>query len=262
MNANIMATAGARLGMPFSVWPATDQSAWTAAFETKRPVPGQPSGARLRGPTKLLLATCYARWLLWLSQNDVIALAHTPGARATEDRVIDYLHDLHGEVCVRTLLNYACGLRRSLELMAPEQDMAWFIPLVKNVKGYVNETPAKRRPFVPSDQLFAFGLEIMDAASIRSTLPLHARAEAFRNGLAIAFLAARPLRLKNMVELEIAVHFIECQGGYRVELPPDRTKNRRWLAFPMPVKLTRYIRAYLADYRPALAGNLSNRFQS
>lgn len=253
MRPRTKANPGVRLGMAFDAWPAADQVAWNSAFEVRRPMPGRPSGARMREPSKLAIATCYARWLVWLTKNDAAALKEGPGARATEDRVIDYLHDLYDEISIIALFGYACRLKRALQLMAPDGDWSWFTPLLKYIHSEVGETPLAARPFVPADQLSAFGIELMKRASGGTALGARAQAEMFRNGLIIAFLAARPLRIKNMVQLEIGKHFIETEGGYQIKLSPSDMKTKAWVAFSMPDALAPYIRRYLHEYRPVLA---------
>jgi integrase/recombinase XerD len=243
---------GARLGMPFDAWPVADRAAWKEAFEPGRPRPQRRTGTRMRLPSKLALATCYARWLVWISTNHPTALAEGPGARASKDRVIDYLHALHLEITFRSLHGYACRLKRTLELMAPEYDWSWFTPFIKEIERQARAQPVKR-PFVPADQLSAFGIELMELAGVSTSLPASRQAELFRNGLMIAFLASRPLRLTNMIELEIGTQFTETATGYDVSLPRTKTKNHRPLEFPMPAALVPFLRRYLEEFRPILA---------
>ena len=51
------------------------------------------------------------------------------------------------------------------------------------------------------------------------------RAELYRDGLVIAFLAARPLRLKNMMGLEIGTNFLLTAIFYVVDLAAEETKT-------------------------------------
>ena len=212
-------------------------------------LPARNSG-RLRG---LAIATCYARWLVWIRATEPDALAQTPEARATRERVISYLHDLHDEITIRGLHGYACRLKRALELICPDADWSWFRPILGRLERRARAAKSVARPFVPADQLSAFGTELMELAETGSVQTDLEQAELFRDGLIIAFLASRPLRLKNMLELEIGIHLIESSTGYEVTLPPETTKTKCTLEFPLPTLLVPAIRRYLGHYRDILA---------
>jgi integrase len=167
--------------------------------------------------------------------------------------VIEYLHDLHEEITVRSIHNYACRLKRALELMCPDADWSWFRPILRNLERRARAARSAVRPFVPADQLSAFGTELMDLAETGSAQNDLEQAELFRDGLIIAFLASRPLRLKNMLELEIGTHLSESNTGYEVSLPPEKTKTKSNLEFPLPAMLVPAIQRYLSYYRGVLA---------
>jgi integrase len=82
-----------------------------------------------------------------------------------------------------------------------------------------------------------------------------ARARGVRNGLMIALLAHRPIRLKNFAALEIGQTFKEIHGRWWIALPRMSTKSRRADERPVPAFLNRYIDAYLNESRPVLLGS-------
>jgi hypothetical protein len=67
-------------------------------------------GAHLQQQSTDAIATGYAKWLAYLAEHQTETLLLSPAARATQARVIDYLHRLHGEISLRTLYNYGCRL--------------------------------------------------------------------------------------------------------------------------------------------------------
>jgi integrase len=97
-----------------------------------------------------------------------------------------------------------------------------------------------------------FGAELMRQAESEETLTAIARAETYRDGLMIAFLAARPLRLKNMLGLEIGTDFIEANGSYEVDLLEEATKTKVGIEFPVPPRLVSDMRRYLTHHRKIL----------
>jgi hypothetical protein len=69
------ATPGGRLGMPLDAWPASDQAGWNEAFEPADPFDLRATRVELRPASRLAIATCYARWLVWVRANEPDALA-------------------------------------------------------------------------------------------------------------------------------------------------------------------------------------------
>ena len=241
--------------MPYEAWPADDRQAWSRAF-TPSPsfdddFDSEPPGAELLAPSRDALANAYARWLLYLTTHHAETLPWAPADRVSRERVLAYLHKLHGEVALRTLSNYGVRLKRTLELIAPDVDWSWFTPILRRAERKARNRGVIDQPFVHSRKLYAFGIEVMKRAQANTAMQAPARAEEYRIGLMIAFLASRPIRLRNMIELEIGTHLTALPTGFRVFIP--RTKTGTELEFPLPANLSPYMARYLADHRPVLA---------
>ena len=76
---------------------------------------------------------------------------------------------------------------------------------------------------------------------------------AYRDGLIVALLAARPLRLRNFVALELGRHLVRAGEGWRLVIPGAETKTGRPLELPFPAVLVPALERYLAVHRPVLA---------
>ena len=61
---------------------------------------------------------------------------------------------------------------------------------------------------------------------------LRQRARLYRDGLMIAFLAARPLRLANLTQLELGRELIRRPSGWWLEIPGADTKTGQPLELP------------------------------
>ncbi len=247
------ANPGAALGMSLAAWPAADRAAWETAF---RPVSGSrfrgSGGTKLRQPTIDSLVGGYARWLAWLRDHEPATLADPAESRAVQARVVAYLEGICREITPRTLFSYGCRLKRALTLICPGADWRWFDPLLQELQEEARAARSPRRSFVPSNQLFDHGLELMQEAEDSPGMEARARAELFRDGLMFAFLAVRPLRLKNMTQLELGTQLAASADGYNVTIPPERGKTWRTLEFPVPAALVPAMRRYLEHHRPAL----------
>src|ERR687896_2251574 len=78
------------------------------------------------------------------------------------------------------------------------------------------------------------------------------RAELYRDGLMIALLAARPIRIKNFLRLRIETSFVAGPNGYTIVLAKKETKNRKALEYYVPAELRPYLDRYLTEHRPIL----------
>lgn len=56
-----------------------------------------------------------------------------------------------------------------------------------------------------------------------------------------------------MLELEIGTHLVKSDAGYDVNLPPEKTKTKSTVEFPLPAMLVPFIQRYLSYYRGVLA---------
>lgn len=242
---------GRKLGMPLTAWPQTDQHAWRAAFEPADPFDDRVDHSHLRQPTRDKHIATYARWLRWLQDHHPDAMALPAAQRTTEDAVIAYLTALNEEISPKAVADYAAGLRSALKIIDPATDWEWLKPFIGRLQRRAQDAPKVRRPFVPIGELYAYGIELMRMAEADPDLMPIDAAVLFRDGLSIAFLAARPLRMLNMMNLEIGPNLRKTHDGFAVDVP--HTKTHVALAFPLPETLVPFMTSYLARHRPFLA---------
>ena len=79
------------------------------------------------------------------------------------------------------------------------------------------------------------------------------QARLYRDGLMIACLAYRPLRLANFISLELGHHLQRRGSGWWLEIPAAETKTRRAITLPFPEPVVPALERYLAYWRPQLA---------
>lgn len=97
----------------------------------------------------------------------------------------------------------------------------------------------------------------MQSAPAQSTDRL--RAMQFRDGLLIALLAARPLRLKNLTGLALERSLVRRGEGWWIMIPPEETKTHEPIEAPWPEALNTALATYLNACRPILC-RLRNRW--
>ena len=171
-----------------------DQQAWHSALAATGRFGRKSALAKLRQPTRDAIVTCYARWLAWLRDHHPKALLLPIAEPTTEDAVTDYLSYLEGEVTPLAVANYAARLASALKLMAPQRDWSWLAPIIRELNDHADDvSPQKRRPFIHTGDLYRLGIALMNEAVAATGLSDVERAEQFRDGLVIAFLATRPM---------------------------------------------------------------------
>ena len=142
-------------------------------------------------------------------------------------------------------------LRRFVQLVAPDLDLAWLIEIERQLFSEMRPR-SKWGRVVYVEVLVDAGLTLMAEAEMAKR-PKLTRARMFRNGLMIALLAYCPVRPKNYAALEIGRSFVNVDGTWWIVLTAAETKEKRPDERPVPEDLTDPIKRYLEIYRPILA---------
>lgn len=115
------------------------------------------------------------------------------------------------------------------------------------------EGPVKREHsrLVSTGHLVDAGLALARSALLN---PIQLRrAEQFRDGLMIALLALRPLRIKNFAGLRLGHSLIEISNSYLLCIPGSEAKTGSPIELTVPDDLCPLFKEYLAVHRPRLA---------
>ncbi len=143
-------------------------------------------------------------------------------------------------------------LRAVVSAMAPINEWQWLTDLVTRLRTRARPVVNKRPKLVPSADLFHWGLEHMVAAEAATEGDQDLMAVQYRDGLMIALLAARPLRVSNLASIRIGHHLVRYGETWLLEFEAHEVKNRRPLELPFPDQLAPYLESYLDHWRPAL----------
>ena len=119
---------------------------------------------------------------------------------------------------------------------------------------YRTKAPSRRKAerVVPVSELYALGYDLMSEAALCHEPDPSAAARKFRDGLMIALLAARPIRMRNLRNLHIGKNLIKQNGTFYLTFREDETKTHKALEFPLPDGLSCQMAIYLSTYRPIL----------
>jgi integrase len=110
----------------------------------------------------------------------------------------------------------------------------------------------KRLRLVAADELVRCGQALMERAETEDHWSARRGAVAYRDGLAIALLAHRPLRMKNFCRLRIGVELRQERGVWHLLLAGELTKTGQPYEVAFPETLADALERYLAEHRPVL----------
>jgi len=136
--------------------------------------------------------------------------------------------------------------------MRPGTDLAW-------LRGVLSRIGAQKAPGKPklarmqsADRLFRLGFEIMDEAEALATVWPRRWITRYRDGLLIALLAARPLRLGSFASLRLGMSVVRSDGAWWLRVAGESTKTGAPYEAPLPTRLTEAMDRYADDLRPRL----------
>jgi integrase/recombinase XerD len=237
----------------FTQWPVQDQAIWaklTARGATILDDHGAFADSRPR--TNALRRQNYSHWLNHITLNHPDLLPLVPPARIRPDTLAGWLTILDRTVapCTRRmrvvdLLGIACA-------MNPDGDWRFLQRAVRVLTARAVPSRNKEPRLRPSAKLVELGFALMQKAT---TLPERRRSRAatlHRDGLMIALLALRPMRLRNLAGLEFGRTLHQGPASWCITIPADETKTHRAIEVGWPPDLADALAIYLARHRPVL----------
>lgn len=255
------ATPRGHAALPLAQWPAQDREAWDAA--NHRPDFLEPGGhaARWRPASQRNAVGAYGRWLAWLL-DQVIALAdEAPVARITPERFRDYLAFLRKDRAPCTEVGYLSWFCMVCRAMFPKDEWRWLQRARANLHREAKPIRDKRSRLVPAQGLLQLGHDLMeqaatvlDDATVAQAKPQQrlAAARDFRDGLMIALLALRPLRVTNFLGISMEHHLRRAGNRAILSFEAAETKTKRPIEATWPAELLPSLDRYFDQVRPIL----------
>jgi integrase/recombinase XerD len=153
-----------------------------------------------------------------------------------------------------TIASRIRDVREALRVMRPGFDPLWLKRGVRRAQAAASPTRNKRARLRHSRDLFAAGFQAMAEAEESVCAPAIQRAARYRDGLIVALVALRPIRLENLASLEIGRQITQVDGSWMLVLEPEELKDRGGPALEatIPDELTPALERYLLEWRPML----------
>ncbi len=134
----------------------------------------------------------------------------------------------------------------ALRAIAPNYDLT-ALRSIHNAVQRNAQSKDKRGKLVSADRLVALGKQLMRQAERHGVVE---DLRVYRDGLLIALLATRPLRLSNLAGLRIDQHVEEHGDHVVLNISGDEMKNRKSIECWLPDDLVPLFRRYLNEVRP------------
>ena len=234
--------------------PPPDRAAWAAARGQADAWSDPGAAADWARPTVGLATVGYGYWLAFLAQDGPIEPAASPAERATPGRVRGYVALLQEHMAPASVATMVAYLHMVLRAMDADRRLDWLRRAADRLAARIVPTRDKRARLVPADRLVTAGLTLVREAAEMPALSARARALRHRDGLMIALLALRPMRLGNLAALALDRHLTVAGSEATVRLAAAEVKTRRPLVFAWPAVLMEPLNDYLAVHRPVLLG--------
>jgi integrase len=147
-------------------------------------------------------------------------------------------------------------LRLALRLICPDVDRGWLLTITKRIAATAPRK-ARKHPTVTSEQLYLLGIELIDRAVTTSRKDMEISklaAMEYRDGLLIALLALFLPRRRTVTGIRIGKQLVRAGELWALEIPPEDTKNKQGLDFPISADMSRRIDVFLQEFRVHLPG--------
>ena len=231
-------------------WPEADRHAWSRARAKGSVLDEQGGLSHIVEAELPQLLRAHGRWLGYLADGEGRRAMGSGLDYLTRDRLTRFLRLLETHVAPCTARNYMTALRAVAHAMRPEAALPDLDAATRRMWRDAKPVRDKRSRIVPSRDLWQLGLDLMATCGECATRPK--MLGQYRDGLMIALLASRPVRCKNLAQIEIGQHLRRMGGVYWLFFDAHEMKSRRSLEFPLPRPLTHPLQHYIDEVRPEL----------
>ncbi len=233
-------------------WPSGDQKAWDTLFTEGDILDGHGPLSHWRQTTRRKCAQSYGYWLAFLAQEGHLVDTTCPANRTTPEAVEAFVETTLCRCSVETTHMRLAELTKIVRAMSPMTDWSWLENAERNLRQRCRHGELKRRAVVTARELYDWGLRRIRAVDADVTLSVKERAVGYRQGLVVALLIARPLRLRTFLNLRLDHNLVETGGQFTLSLAAEDMKDNKARDFPLPPGLDRAMARYLSHYRQIL----------
>lgn len=203
----------------------------------------------------------YGRWLTWLVRTGQLDPASSADARVTRARVAAYAEWLGSRIAPMSVSARIGQLAQAMRALAPEHDWRWLFRAASRIAAVAVPVRAKRQRMQECQVLVELGIQLMRRAGTSNPRLNVRQALLYRDGLMIALMAYRPLRLRTFAAITLGQHLVQRNEIWWLAFSAEDTKTKEPMEMSFPKELVPYLEVYLHQHRPVILKRNSRREQ-
>lgn len=231
-------------------WPKEDRALWERARGGGDVLEASGRARNWASKTISNVEYSYGHWLKWLRDCQPDLLAAGAIERVTRENVRLYITEMQKRLAPCTVQMHLQRLGQITTAWTETGEFRWLFHAANRLRprSVRNKRAKMRTPY----ELAQLGFRLMREAETMEALWHAHRSLKFRNGLIIALLAYRPVRLTNLADIVIDRHLVRTNDGFELIYDAHETKQRALLEFSLPKSLVAPMERYLTEHRPAI----------
>lgn len=240
--------------LPISDWPPSLRQAWEAAraasgglFDDDNPA------ASWREATCVSVEKGAGLYLRWLRDDVGLDVDPERLVQATTLERIETFVTVYGpgrsQHTVASVLRAVAYLIRAI---LPPDGLPWLTVLAHRRTNHARPSRPKLPRMASTAALSELGTRLIQQGEAAIALGHRSGTVDIRDGLMIALLIARPMRLRNFAGLRLGRTLLLSDYAIRMVFSAGETKTGREIDMEMPARLTEAMRLYLDRARPIL----------
>ena len=247
-----------------AAWPLRHREAWQQAFAPADLFAADHKARHWRPHSLTKVRKGYGAWVHWCRGRADLQQAleaSAPRELVTRQTVLAYVAHLEDMgASSSTLFNRVQELHDAIKTMVPDTDWSWLSQGFRNLRHRARPVRDKIGRLHDLPRLEALGASLM-AKAVNAPARHYRRAEGvtplqrallYRDGLIIALLCRRPLRIHNHAALTLGESLHLDGAGANIAFDAAAMKGKRPLDVSFPAELLAALAHYLAHCRPVL----------
>ena len=237
--------------LPPSEWATEDQAAWARALRIADPLDEPGLASHWAAATQEKVARSYGYYAAWVQ-------ASQPGSRggfpdiANATNVRGFVESMTDQLSPFTILGYLTDLREFGRVAWPNAPHHHLSTAVSYVRARAKPVRNKAERLVGLGALYDLGISLMHGPQSGVTQDNRIPLAQFRDGMAIALLAMRPLRIRAFGSLQLDCHLVRQKSSWRMVVPAELSKSRKHWEADVPEDLVYWLDRYVGEIRPQL----------
>ena len=239
--------------VPLNEWPIGCQEQWSAAFEEADLFSNTKPATQWRRATILKVICGLGALISWCIYKKISIENATISDLATQEHIKGFITDMRqSNYAPNTIFCHVQEVYDAAKVMDPSQNWKWLLNGLKKVRSKAKPVRNKLKRLQPAQKLDQLGNALMQRAQSDSELSFYKRALMFRDGLMIAILIHRPLRLSNFASIDVGGRLQILAKSAVLFFPAEEMKGKRDFEAHFPAKYLSDLKTYLEIYRPYL----------